>query len=286
MASDKLTRFVFEGAIRNFPSPDVEKDNVNYLAGIREIAVRSEYTDGRDMPRLLIRSVEFEGPFYETWPPPSHRNIFIDSDPRKIIRKFATRAYRRPITAAEEASLMAVYQKTSVSGSILVSQAEDIADALARVSELIPARAASRQMPAPARPRLPWAVQRQKARPRKQARWSEGGIETHGGARNSTSASACRPRRCSTMPRLCRTNARSPPSRMTARNAASAESSSPADSAATPSVNCLARTGEKSCEMAPIGIDSRNTAAHANRSRARIRAKTRTARRAASCAGQ
>ena len=82
----------------------MEKDNVNYLAGIREIGVRSEYTDGRDMPRLLIRSVEFEGPYYETWPPPSHRNIFIDFDrkddlpayARKIIRAFATRAYRRP----------------------------------------------------------------------------------------------------------------------------------------------------------------------------------------------
>src|SRR5690606_30585144 len=54
-----LQTFTFEGAIRNYPSPDVEKDNVNYLAGIREIAVHSEYTDGRDMPRLLIRSIEF-----------------------------------------------------------------------------------------------------------------------------------------------------------------------------------------------------------------------------------
>ena len=63
VSDETLSRFVFEGAIRNFPSPDVEKDNVNYLAGIREIGVRSEYTDGRDMPRLLIRSVEFEGPY-------------------------------------------------------------------------------------------------------------------------------------------------------------------------------------------------------------------------------
>jgi len=116
-----LMRYVFEGAIRNFPSPDVEKDNVNYLAGVREIAVRSEYTDGRDMPRLLIRSVEFEGPFYETWPPLPHRNIFIDSvrkaDPsayaREIVRGFAARAYRRPITASEESALMAVFQKSS-----------------------------------------------------------------------------------------------------------------------------------------------------------------------------
>ncbi len=45
------------------------KDNVNYLAGVHEIGVRSEYTDGRDMPRLMIRSVEFEGPYYESWPP-------------------------------------------------------------------------------------------------------------------------------------------------------------------------------------------------------------------------
>ena len=121
VASEKPARFVFEGAIRNFPSPEVEKDNVNYLAGVREIGVRSEYTDGRDMPRLLIRSVEFEGPYYDAWPPASHRNIFVDfdrkNDPpayaRKIIHEFATRAYRRPVTAEEEAALMAVYREVA-----------------------------------------------------------------------------------------------------------------------------------------------------------------------------
>jgi hypothetical protein len=124
VAGTKLKPFVFEGAIRNFPSPDVEKDNVNYLAGIREIAVRSEYTDDRDMPRLLIRSVEFEGPFYETWPPKSHRSIFVDSDrksdlpayAREIIRRFATRAYRRPISQTEAAALEAVFQKSYDAG--------------------------------------------------------------------------------------------------------------------------------------------------------------------------
>jgi len=113
-------RFVFEGAIRNYPSPDVEKDNVNYLAGIREIAIRSEYTDGRDMPRLAIKSVEFEGPYYDEWPPKSHRNIFVDFDrkddqkayARHIIRNFATRAYRRPVTSQEEQTLMAVFDKS------------------------------------------------------------------------------------------------------------------------------------------------------------------------------
>lgn len=120
VAGGKLSRFVFEGAIRNFPSPDVEKDNVNYLAGIREIGVRSEYTDGRDMPRLRIRSVEFEGPYYETWPPAPHRGIFIESErsgetpayARQVIRRFAARAYRRPITSAEESSLVSVFEES------------------------------------------------------------------------------------------------------------------------------------------------------------------------------
>lgn len=113
-----LTEYVFEGAIRDFPSPDVEKDNVNYLAGVREIGVRSEFTDGRDMPRLLVRSVEFEGPFYASWPPATHRNILFESplskDPpayaREVIRSFATRAFRRPASDAEVEAVFRVWQ--------------------------------------------------------------------------------------------------------------------------------------------------------------------------------
>jgi hypothetical protein len=118
VASADLQEFVFEGPINNFPTPDVEKDNVNYLAGVREIGVRSEYTDGRDMPRLLVRSVEFEGPYYSAWPPATHRNIFIESSRKddlaayagEIIRSIATRAFRRPCTDAEQAAIFAVWQ--------------------------------------------------------------------------------------------------------------------------------------------------------------------------------
>jgi mono/diheme cytochrome c family protein len=124
VAGEKPAKFVFEGALRNFPATEVEKDNVNYLAGFREIAVRSEYTDGRDMPRLAIKSVEFEGPYYESWPPPSYKNIFVDFEhkndssayARRIISNFATRAYRRPISKAEENMLVGVYEKACASG--------------------------------------------------------------------------------------------------------------------------------------------------------------------------
>ncbi|HUS04837.1 MAG TPA: DUF1592 domain-containing protein [Bryobacteraceae bacterium] len=135
VTGSKLAKYVFEGSIDNFPSPQVEKDNVNYLAGIREIGVRSEYTDGRDIPRLLIRSVEFEGPYYEVWPPPSHKNIFVEFDRKtdtrawagKIVHNFGTRAWRRPITAAEDSELMGVYAKAQASGR---SFAESIKDTL------------------------------------------------------------------------------------------------------------------------------------------------------------
>lgn len=117
VSSTELRDYIFEGAIGNFPSPDVEKDNVNYLAGVREIGVRSEYTDGRDISRLHIRSVTFEGPYYEQWPPAPHRAILIPSAHPKnsrayaveVIEQFATRAFRRPITEAESASLLAVW---------------------------------------------------------------------------------------------------------------------------------------------------------------------------------
>ena len=120
VSDTNLASYVFEGAINNFPSPDVQDDNDNYLAGVREIGIRSEYTDGRDMPRLLIRSVEFEGPYYETWPPDTHRRIFVESKhkddkpayAREVIRNFATRAFRRPVSDDEAASLFAVFDRS------------------------------------------------------------------------------------------------------------------------------------------------------------------------------
>lgn len=133
---DVLRDYVFEGAINDFPSPDVEKDNVNYLAGIREIGVRHEFTDGRDIPRLLIRSVEFEGPIFDTWPPESHRRIFVESAHRlenadielleqqkassekldayaaDLIVSFTERAFRRPVKDNERSRLLKVWRES------------------------------------------------------------------------------------------------------------------------------------------------------------------------------
>lgn len=114
--SRQLQEFVFEGAINNYPSPDVEENNVNYISGLREIGVRSEYTDGRDRPRLLVRSIEFEGPLYDTWPPQSHRRIMTSDDPYKVIGDFATRAFRRPVNEEERARLRQVFDASLARG--------------------------------------------------------------------------------------------------------------------------------------------------------------------------
>ncbi|MEY4567808.1 MAG: hypothetical protein RLY14_2778 [Planctomycetota bacterium] len=120
----ELREYVFEGAINNFPRPEVEKDNVNYLAGIREIGVRSEYTDGRDIPRLMIASIEFEGPYFESWPPKNHQDIMLgrqdgedeEAYATRILRSFATRAFRRPVSDEELALLMSTFRATRGTG--------------------------------------------------------------------------------------------------------------------------------------------------------------------------
>jgi hypothetical protein len=85
------------------------------------------------MPRLAIRSVEFEGPFYETWPPASYANIFIPREPGtdeksygcKVIRSFAARAFRRPLAAEEEAARTAVFQHSMAAGRSFQDSVKD-----------------------------------------------------------------------------------------------------------------------------------------------------------------
>ncbi len=118
--SATVERYSFRAPMSGFASPDIEENNVNYLAGLREVAIRSEPTDDRQIPRVLVRAIEFEGPYYETWPPSGHRDIFIPSprknDPpayaREVIERFATRAFRRPPNDKELASLLAVWRES------------------------------------------------------------------------------------------------------------------------------------------------------------------------------
>ena len=116
--------FTFIDDVNNFPRPRVQPDNDNYLAGVREILVHHEFTDGRDRPRLLIHRIEFEGPYYEFWPPKSHRRVFFPS-PKKseteeyarlVLKQFATRAFRRPAKNDEIKSLVEIWRDSTNEG--------------------------------------------------------------------------------------------------------------------------------------------------------------------------
>ena len=65
--------------------------------------------EGESPPPLLkIEWIEFESPYFETWPPKTHTDILFANDgldekayAREVLRRFATRAYRGPLAPAE-----------------------------------------------------------------------------------------------------------------------------------------------------------------------------------------
>ena len=167
--------------------------------------------------------------------------------------------------------------------AVLVGQADDVVDALARIGELqvngrLPRHQLGRATQHAARPlagRAPagW-------RPRAGGR-PEGWIE---------------PGRCPELdervrvpsaplqndPEIVVNEGAVAARRITARNAASAASRRPAARSATPSENRAASAGDKSCGAAQAGAGTSRASASASRNRA-PRPRTRIARRAASC---
>ncbi|QDU96825.1 DUF1592 domain-containing protein [Lignipirellula cremea] len=78
-----------------------------YLNGATEV----NKLELKPVPNLVITEARLEGPLYDAWPPASHRAIFgaggTDATP-EILRRFASRAFRRPATDAEVAKYTAL----------------------------------------------------------------------------------------------------------------------------------------------------------------------------------
>jgi mono/diheme cytochrome c family protein len=118
----------FRGRLENFPLPVRGQGKYPGLV----VRVRNRYDDGsplpeeqtkdkRDypeephLPTITVQSVEFLGPFFDQWPPASHRRILFESDQREreeagyvaeVLRRFMTRAFRRPVQEHEVARLV------------------------------------------------------------------------------------------------------------------------------------------------------------------------------------
>jgi hypothetical protein len=129
---DHPEEFEFRGRIENFPVRPPRGEKGRTLAPSLTITPQNLYDDGTlndgngfqkprnfSMPRAVIEWMEFEGPLTDVWPPDHHTRILFDShlrasDPKAyvsaVLKKFMSRAYRRPATDEEVARFAKIYE--------------------------------------------------------------------------------------------------------------------------------------------------------------------------------
>lgn len=104
--------YEFTGRLENLPIPMGSDEVSGELANILTFGVWNNHLvkeSSLNGPPLLIKSVEFEAPYFPTWPPESHTKIFFDSPSKntpevyakEVIEKFMTRAFRRNLQPEE-----------------------------------------------------------------------------------------------------------------------------------------------------------------------------------------
>ena len=132
---DHPQEFEFRGRIENFPARPPRGVKGKILATSMTITPQNLYDDGTlndgngfykprnlSMPRAVIEWMEFEGPLTDVWPPAHHTRILFDSPLRMsnpkayvaaVLKRFISRAYRRPATDDEVARFAKIYEMVS-----------------------------------------------------------------------------------------------------------------------------------------------------------------------------
>ncbi len=130
-AGEKPKVYEFRGRLENVPVATGRKQKDKPLPDAVFVTPQNLYDDGtlndengfrkprmRDLPVATIDWIEFEGPVADVWPPEHHTRILFDSplrdsDPdryvRDVLRRFLTRAFRRPATEPEVARFASIY---------------------------------------------------------------------------------------------------------------------------------------------------------------------------------
>jgi hypothetical protein len=77
---------------------------------------------GYEGPRIRVFEIDLEGPFYDSWPSPSYRALFGEFEPtmanaRAILRRFASDAFRRPVSDEKLDILHALVKSEHESGT-------------------------------------------------------------------------------------------------------------------------------------------------------------------------
>ena len=104
--------FEFTGMLENLPVPMASNDVSGELANIVTFGLWNNHLVKESSlkgPPLLIKSVEFEAPYYPVWPPKSYTEIFFKSKNQnneeayanEVIEKFMERVFRRTLNDSE-----------------------------------------------------------------------------------------------------------------------------------------------------------------------------------------
>ncbi len=144
--------FEFRGRIEQFPLPG---HNPKYpglqvsISNASEGSKRAKNSKGQKnkqgkknkdnppdptQPLIVIESVDFEGPVFESWPPNSHARLFFAPSTqldereyaRQILMRFMTRAYRRPVDATEVTGMLALFDKIRPSAESFETSMRDV----------------------------------------------------------------------------------------------------------------------------------------------------------------
>ena len=104
--------FEFTGMLENLPVPMANNDVSGDLANILTFGLWNNHLVKESSlkgPPLLVKSVEFEAPYFPVWPPKSYTEIFFKSKNQnneevyanEVIEKFMERAFRRTLNDGE-----------------------------------------------------------------------------------------------------------------------------------------------------------------------------------------
>ena len=120
----KPQTFVLQGRIEQFPLPGDNPKFPGIQIRIKNLTAKPEPKPKKGAPpvpptesRIVVQTVDFQGPIYAVWPPEHHRRILPETGSKQpdyvttVIRKFMRRAYRRPVTAEEVQRMVSFYEK-------------------------------------------------------------------------------------------------------------------------------------------------------------------------------
>ena len=137
ITKEGMHEYVFRGRLENFPLPVRGQGKYPGLL-VNVMNVANEYAEVKtekrkdekgkdrnfrvedpDLPYLVVESVEFKGPIYESWPPKHHQDILIDSKEKypdnearqvaHILKNFLPKAWRKMVASEEVEKLTSFF---------------------------------------------------------------------------------------------------------------------------------------------------------------------------------